>query len=107
MMNSNCKDCYWVNDSKDRCILGQDEFNESDLECKRHVSSCSLCDSCCPDVIYKGEYYCMDCLLEEINDLEHETTVNYYLDGEYIGNSDDFDTLVDNLIENIDDLERI
>ena len=40
--------------------------------------------------------------LEEDEEIESYTTTNYMLNGEYMGNDDDIQELIDNLICNLD-----
>ena len=64
---------------------------------------CKICESNYADNYYKDtitdEIICEDCLLE-IDGITTNTITQYFLDGEYLGDTDDYDALVDNICEN-------
>lgn len=65
---------------------------------------CNRCDSEDSEYYYKDEYsdeiICEDCLLES-DMITTDTVTSYYLDGEYIGNDNDIDEVVNCICDNI------
>lgn len=39
---------------------------------------------------FKGEYYCLECLFREFNVMKFKT-IDYYYDGEHLGNDEEID----------------
>ena len=64
---------------------------------------CNRCGSDYSENYYKDEYsdeiICEDCLLE-IDGITTETTTDYYLDGDYLGDDNNLDEVIDNICDN-------
>lgn len=94
-----CDKCFWLLSTGKcvRIITGSEcEFKEC----------CSVCGCSSSDFKYKGKSYCSDCLLEEFN-VSQETVIRYYSeDGEFLGDDDNFDKVIEALKE-IEDFEEI
>ena len=64
---------------------------------------CNICGKSYAEYYFKDEYsdeiMCEDCLLE-IDGMTSTTITSYFLDGEYMGNSDEYYDLYDNICEN-------
>lgn len=65
---------------------------------------CNRCDSEDSENYYKDEYsdeiICEDCLLES-DMITTDTVTHYYLDGEYLGDDNNLDEVIDNICDNI------
>lgn len=66
---------------------------------------CEKCDIEFAEYEYCGKGLCSGCLVEELEEdeeIESYTTTNYILNGEYMGNEEDIQELIDKLICNLD-----
>ena len=65
---------------------------------------CDRCGSDYADHYYKDKYsdeiICEDCLLE-CDGITTSTITYYYLDGEYIGNDESYENLIETLCDNL------
>lgn len=95
-MNKNCSDCYFKSKTLDECYLGYDTQQSKDCDYFRPECKCG-CDA---DYLYDDTYYCKECLLKEFG-VETYTVEHYMLDGEYLGDEDDLDEVIENLSEKI------
>lgn len=94
-----CDKCFWLL-STGECV----KIN-NDRECE-FKECCSVCGCSSSDFKYKGKSYCSDCLLEEFN-VSQETVIRYYSeDGEFLGDDDNFDKVIEALKE-IEDFEEV
>lgn len=66
---------------------------------------CSICKSDYADAYFKNkdtnEIICDQCLLES-DCMSYETTTSYYLEGEFMGDTDDYESLLDNVAYALD-----
>ena len=94
-----CGKCYWLL-STGKCARA---LYNSECEFKRRCEVCGKDDG---DFKYKGKLYCRDCLLEKFN-VSQETVTRYYSeDGEFLGDDDNFDEVIETLKE-IEDFEEV
>lgn len=96
-MERNCDNCRWL---LTHSFCKKD--NPNDNICEEHNFICKSCGGIAT-YKYKGEFYCSDCVIGQF-DVEEETVTRYYLNGEYIGNSDNFDEIIDNL-DGVEEIE--
>ncbi len=65
---------------------------------------CARCESDYADYYYKDKYsdeiICEDCLLE-CDGITSATVTYYYLDGEYMGNDECYEDLIETLCDNL------
>lgn len=94
-----CDKCFWLL-STGRCVRA---LTNSECKFKRR---CEVCDEGASDFEYKGKLYCIDCLLEKFN-VSQETVTRYYSeDGEFLGDDNNFDEVIEALKE-IEDFEEV
>ncbi len=92
-----CNECYYGRYA-DVCLLTKQIIPVED--CSRFKEICCDCESEA-EVIYRGYHYCIDCVMEQF-DLEESTTISYYKDGEFLGDSDDMHEVIENLSSEIE-----
>lgn len=100
-MEKNCKSCYWRDHRGDWCINSVYEPIES--ECDSHSFNCSKCKMDISEYKYNNKPYCSDCIMKEFK-VEESTTTHYHLDGEYLGDDNDYDSVICNLDDSIESL---
>lgn len=49
-----------------------------------------------------GKVYCLDCLSEKLHELDTARITEYYVGGEYIGNDNNIDEVIKNIVDNTD-----
>lgn len=61
---------------------------------------CSICNTTCAESYYKNkdtnEIICNTCLLES-DLISYDTVTSYYLEGEYLGDTNDYEQLLENV----------
>lgn len=66
---------------------------------------CSICNATFAESYYKNKYtnkiICDDCLLES-DCMSYDTVTSYYLEGEYMGDTNDYEKLLDNVAYALD-----
>lgn len=94
MREKSCENCYWY---KGNCVcvvdlvkglLGDDDLNTEGY-CKVHEFACDCCENDAAAYEVEGEYLCIDCALKRF-EVESCEVTEYFRDGEYLGNSDEF-----------------
>lgn len=100
MEEKSCENCSWKYKYPIQrwCSFSKEEPKKC---CSEHNFRCK-----CGDIAqynYKGKRYCSECILKKF-EVEECIEIDYYLDGEYLGNSDDIDEVIRNID---DDIERI
>lgn len=69
------------------------------------VKVCEICGAETSDAFYKeketGKIICEECLLLS-DKIERETVTHYYLDGEYVGDSDHIEEVIDAICDTYD-----
>lgn len=101
MKEKDCSNCYWKLENDQKWCWYKENKPKNNI-CDLYNSKCE-----CGDIAtyrYKDKNYCAECLLKEF-DVEENKIIEYYLDGEYLGNSDDINEVIDNLED--DDIEKI
>lgn len=95
MREKSCENCYWYHNGTSVCdidlikhLLGDDDLNSKGY-CKVHKFTCDCCESDVAAYEVEGEYLCIDCTLKRL-DVESCEVTEYFRDGEYLGNSDEF-----------------
>lgn len=97
-MERKCDNCYWKDYKNKFCI--NKESRPCENICNRHSF---ICEGSNGDYKYKGKHYCGECILS-IFDVEESTTTHYYHNGEYLGDSDDFNEVISNLDRDIESI---
>lgn len=92
-MCKSCDNCYWKSRLHENTCI----FLESELlgYCEKYTHICK-----CGDIglyAYEEGVYCRDCLIKTLGLKERYTEIQYFKDGEYLGNSDDFDDFIEDL----------
>lgn len=66
---------------------------------------CSICNTTCAESYYKNkgtdEIICDECLLES-DLISYDTVTFYYLEGEYLGDTNDYEELLENVAYQLD-----
>ena len=99
MEEKSCENCYWKLDNYSRWCCNNKEKPKENV-CKEHNFKCKCGNEA--GYKYNGKVYCSDCVLKEFG-VEECTTTEYYLDGEFLGTSND----IDEVIEILDEIEVI
>lgn len=95
-MNKSCNDCYFK--SKDLDIHCFNYDNQPDKVCDYFTPECECGYE--GDYLYNDTYYCKQCILKEFG-VETYTVEHYMLNGEYLGDDNDLDEVIENLSSNI------
>lgn len=101
MEEKSCENCYWKFYDDSKWCSYNDEKPKQKC-CSNHSFECE-----CGDIAkykYKDKRYCSECILGEF-EIEECKTTEYYLDGEYLGNSDDIDEDIENIDDDIKPIE--
>lgn len=66
---------------------------------------CNRCGNNCAESYYKNkdinEIICAECLLES-DLINYDTVTSYYLEGEYLGDTNDYEQLLENVAYQLD-----
>lgn len=100
-----CDNCYW------RLRYGKHTFclyheDKQDTICKEHSYRCDMCGHEIARFEQNGFRHCVDCLLQE-NGVESFEVTHYTWDGDYLGNENDIDEVIDVVIECCEDIDVI
>ncbi|CEQ04101.1 Uncharacterised protein [[Clostridium] sordellii] len=106
-----CEECFWRRnyigkntDSEKFCAF--DKKKSEDI-CKYFDYTCTCCKDEQAIVMYKGNTYCKECIISELN-IQTYTIEHYQTeDGEYLGDdSEDFESLLENNFKYIKTIEE-
>lgn len=100
-MSRNCNNCYWKLSNDDWCIKQVEETSKK--ICSEHSYECTECDEQATHE-YEHKQYCAECLLKEMNVETYQVT-HYMIDGEYLGDEDELDEIIEKLGRNVKQLE--
>lgn len=109
MENKTCKDCYWyfgVNGYKGNYCAEHEVKVKQDGICEGFRQECESCNGDRAMYKYNDKYYCFDCLSEELELETYSVTQYYNNEGECLGDSEDMDSVISNLDEDIEILEE-
>lgn len=101
-MCKSCDNCLWRLGRKGIYCHFNLEVPEDNV-CSFHDYTCEECGLSCAEYLVGGKKLCSDCMLEEEGIESCEVTL-YFKDGEYLGDSDDFEKVVYQL-DNVKELD--
>lgn len=84
-MEKSCEKCYWYDLKFKRSPCKEcEDFSKFELLCLE-------CDADVAKFEFEGKSYCADCMMQELGIEKREvTTYEYYVNGDLVGNCDDY-----------------
>ncbi|MBI6052334.1 hypothetical protein [Clostridium perfringens] len=95
-MEKSCLTCFFKYPGG--CTWSERSFGKE--ICDKYIRECCKCHKSQADYKFKGQYYCIDCVLSFF-DIEEERTTKYYLKDRYLGDDNNIEKVIDNLNEDI------
>lgn len=99
-MERNCYNCYWKFDSGSNRHCAYEVTIPKEKKCLFHNYECKKCCDDPAEYMYEGKMYCDRCILEEFG-VKQKKTINYFLDGVFIGEE------IEEVIEVLKGVEKI
>lgn len=91
-MCKSCDNCFWRLGRKNLHCHFNSEVPEDNV-CSCHDYTCEECKLSCAEYMVHGKKLCRHCMVIEAELEDHEVTM-YFRDGEYLGDSDNFEEVV-------------
>lgn len=98
-MSMKCQGCYYYLCSE--CLL-----NLKQGGCTRYTAECLYCSDKAI-AYYQEEQLCEECLMDRLEVEECTGATHYYLDGEYLGDSDNMEEVMNELVSCVEGIELI